>query len=169
MDLNLNSGKFTKTDNNHGEASYFFCFSRHVSVNAPLTKKQMAEMVSDFQERFTVYVNKVIDKNYAHNEHFYVSAFSCEFQLKVDKRKYDWLNFLWRRYDGCQIYVNALVTVKTRHNLNYMKMKYACMLNSMTEEKEYIPNLIFGRNHLRDVFTDFKTDDFFIQNFCYIR
>ena len=90
-------------------------------------------------------------------------------QFKVDNRKWQWLTIPPIRHDGCQIYVSAVITVQTEKDLNLMKIKNSSLLNKMEESNEYASILLFDRSHLKMLFTDFKDQDFFIREFCYIR
>jgi hypothetical protein len=169
MKISLNTGKFYKAkDSNLGEIAFFYSFSRHVSVHSPLTKKQLKEMVGDFEDRFNEYIKKAITKTFKH-DHFEVVEAKSEFQFREDKRKWGWLTFFPRRYDGCQIYVNAIVVLRTKQDLNFMKIKHGRMLNKIEESTEYTSVLLFDHSHLKMLFSDFKDKDFFIREFCYIR
>lgn len=169
MNISLNTGKFYKAKgSNLGEIVYFYTFSRHVSVHSPLTKKQLKEMVGDFEYRFNEYIKKAISKNFKHR-HFGVIKAKSEFQFKEDERKWGWLTFFPRRYDGCQIYVNAIVVLRTKKDLNFMKLKHGRILNKMEKSNEHASVLLFDHAHMKMLFSDFKDKDFFIREFCYIR
>ena len=169
MDISLDTGKFYKAKgSNLGEIVYFYTFSRHVSVHSPLTKKEMKEMVGDFEERFNTYFSKVVKKTFNH-ELFSVTQTKAGIQFKVDNRKWQWLTIPPIRHDGCQIYVSAVITVQTEKDLNLMKIKNSSLLNKMEESNEYASILLFDHSHLKMLFTDFKDQDFFIREFCYIR
>lgn len=168
MSIEINTGQIIKNDDGTGSISYFYSFSNHVSLNYPLTNKQIEEMVNDASDRFKKYMQKTISQLGPHDD-FEVKNLNSEIRYRVDRKKWQWLSLPPWRYDGCQIYTSAVLTIKTKEQINRLKIKNSSLVDALKSNQKKVTEMIFDYDHIKYVFKDFKESDFFLREFCYIR